>query len=1134
MQSFDQFGNLINVTVSAANGETRSVTSEFDSRGQFVQQTINSLGQIQSFVYDNKLGVLLQSTDENNLTTISTFDSFGRLLSQIKPDGTSLTKDYGFCSPSNCAKLSNGTIPAFWTSTSATASPQVVEYFDEMSREVRRSIESFNGSIVFSDTIRNNLNQVVATSLPYFWNSSNIYWNRAQYDALNRVYKSITSYGAVTLTFHHGLTVVELNPLNQSSTAITDPLGNTVQTIDSMGGCQSFAHNSANRLLSSIDPVGNVATREYDLLGNVISQTDPDLGTNTAVYNTFGEMLSSQDANNNTYSFKYDLLGRRIQSVNGGKTTSWIYDKSEFGIGKLTTVFDSNGNSEVYSYNSFGKLNQKNVTLDGTSYSFRYGYDFDSGLLNSYTYPSGFSINNVYNERGYLTTILDNITGMPLSSIQEMNNFGQVTHEKFGNGVQQKRTFDHLTTQILALHTKTTKTFQSLSYNYDTLLRLDSQSMVNPFLPSFNETYYYDDLNRVSATFQPLLNEAIFLNYDATGNIIYKSDVGNYTYGNGLSAPHAVSMINDGPLGQVSYKYDAGGRMISDSMGSAISWTSFDKPTSILKNGIKSSFSYDPQNRKYKQSIAKSDGSATTTTYVDSSFQIEQSSQNGKSKDSSLKIQHYITTPTGLVLVSALQDNTTVSTFYIHQDRLGSPSVITDITGHAIQQFSFDVWGLPRVKGMDSSITDYGFTGHDQLYQQELIDMNARLYDPVIARFLSADTIVQTPEFSQSWNRYTYVFNNPLSFTDPTGHWSLSRAWKSFKNAVSSVFKGVKNAFSKAFHAVGKFIQQYWKPIVVLGLAVFSSFVVSAYVATALGSSCLASAVAGGAAFGFTQGFAGTLLNGGRISDALIAGAKGAAQGAAMAGINYGIGSMVGSLSRTFKLTSDQSQFLSASVHGLSSGALAEAQGQKFGPAFVGSFVSSLSTPWIEQHFTAGTSAEVAQGFVGGVVSKYSGGSFASGFVNAYFTAAFNDALHPKPDEALVARLKQMGINPSSRQAAYIATQGYPPGTVGWTLHRAIGAIQSTLGSFGEETIGDLFTSKQAVALYSQPLNSKTSMAAAQMEYAFWSASWDDHPSIGAAIALSFRPSVRNQIQLLVFSPSRPKREWVPRIHLLF
>ncbi|MER2491168.1 RHS repeat-associated core domain-containing protein, partial [Catenovulum sediminis] len=67
------------------------------------------------------------------------------------------------------------------------------------------------------------------------------------------------------------------------------------------------------------------------------------------------------------------------------------------------------------------------------------------------------------------------------------------------------------------------------------------------------------------------------------------------------------------------------------------------------------------------------------------------------------------------------------------------------------------------------NITEDGFTGHDML-SSGFIHMQGRVYDPVIGRFLSPDPIVQAPYFSQSWNSYSYAWNNPLRYTDPSGY----------------------------------------------------------------------------------------------------------------------------------------------------------------------------------------------------------------------------------------------------------------------------------------------------------------------------------------------------------------------------
>ena len=97
-----------------------------------------------------------------------------------------------------------------------------------------------------------------------------------------------------------------------------------------------------------------------------------------------------------------------------------------------------------------------------------------------------------------------------------------------------------------------------------------------------------------------------------------------------------------------------------------------------------------------------------------------------------------------------------------------------------MQEFHYDVWGKrefvkvyedPYLPNWDLfGLTGrQGFTGHEMLDNVGLIHMNGRVYDPDVGLFISADPIVKAPTFTQSYNRYSYVWNNPLSLTDPSG-----------------------------------------------------------------------------------------------------------------------------------------------------------------------------------------------------------------------------------------------------------------------------------------------------------------------------------------------------------------------------
>ena len=140
-------------------------------------------------------------------------------------------------------------------------------------------------------------------------------------------------------------------------------------------------------------------------------------------------------------------------------------------------------------------------------------------------------------------------------------------------------------------------------------------------------------------------------------------------------------------------------------------------------------------------------------------------------------------------------------------DHLGSAAVLTDQTGAVVERDAYDAWGKRRnLNGTDDtacalvSQTTRGFTGHEHIDDLCLIDANARLYDPILGRFLSPDDTIPEPTDMQSFNRFSYVRNRPLSVTDPTGHDDVNRSdietvvvdawrtdamfWNDFENSI--------------------------------------------------------------------------------------------------------------------------------------------------------------------------------------------------------------------------------------------------------------------------------------------------------------------------------------------------------------
>jgi RHS repeat-associated protein len=146
-------------------------------------------------------------------------------------------------------------------------------------------------------------------------------------------------------------------------------------------------------------------------------------------------------------------------------------------------------------------------------------------------------------------------------------------------------------------------------------------------------------------------------------------------------------------------------------------------------------------------------------------------------EDGKQKTLTYLSVPVGVFALHVIHPDASESIHYVHKDHLGSWHTITDEDGNLLQELSFDAWGTRRNPQTWDAFTgpppaplyDRGFTGHEYLYAFGLINMNGRMYDPLVSRMLSPDNFIQSPDFSQSFNRYSYAWNNPLVYTDPDG-----------------------------------------------------------------------------------------------------------------------------------------------------------------------------------------------------------------------------------------------------------------------------------------------------------------------------------------------------------------------------
>ncbi|VVH51526.1 hypothetical protein BPUTSESOX_170, partial [uncultured Gammaproteobacteria bacterium] len=243
------------------------------------------------------------------------------------------------------------------------------------------------------------------------------------------------------------------------------------------------------------------------------------------------------------------------------------------------------------------------------------------------------------------------------------------------------------------------------------------------------------------------------------------------------------------------------------------------------------------------------------------------------------------------------------------------------------------------------ALTNRGFTGHEHIDEMGFIHMNGRVYDPQIGRFLSADPYIQDPYNTQSYNRYSYVINNPLKYTDPTGN---------FFGIILSFISAV--ATQAVISAVGA---QLLLAQIAIAYAV-------TYSVTYIATGSAKAAQGAGLAAGLFMGIGG--LRGGKM------GIDGKMQ--------YNPGWESGSMK-------------TLAAHGLAGGIVQDRMGGSFGAGFLsGSLGSYLGSSGHSKNMPEMISNTARDAVVGGTISVIGGGKFANGAQTGAFRYLFNELMH--------------------------------------------------------------------------------------------------------------------------------------------
>lgn len=938
----DAFGNRQTITVSSpATGEaaiaTRSTTTTYDPKGQFPVNIVNALGHTETKTFDTRFGAVTNLTGPNALTTAWQYDGFGRKMRETRADGTFTQWTYDGCDAA-CPADGVYRIVTQVFGGGVQSAPARISYFDRLNREVRVATQGFDGRWIYKDTQYDSRGQVAQVSRPYF--AENVaYWSRSEYDDLGRViraYEPDEPDVAALIVDYNGLTVTRTNRKGQTITEVSNSQGQKISVTDALGSVTTYGH----------DPFGNLqfvqsngvleAANAYDIRGRKVFGYTPDLRTWTYVHNALGELVQQTDAKSQVTTMSYDKLGRMTRRVEPGLTSEWVYDAAGYGKGKLYQAKTNGGYIRTHYYDNKGRP-QVTVVNPGAEALLISSVNYDAaGRVEQTYYPSGLVIKNVYNALGYLAEVRKGQDNALFWQQNAMDAEGHSTQETYGNNTVVYQTYIPQNGRPnYRIDNRNGTWIDYHFYDHDTLGNLETRYTLGS---QAGEVMTYDALNRliqVDTVMGTASNQTIV--YGPRGNILSKTGVGNYYYGSNVNCAagsnagmHAVCKA-----GTNTYAYDLNGNLTNGG-GRTIVWTAWNMPASLTQDGSTTSWLYGPERERYKMATP-----GRTTWYLNPS--VHQGGHYEQTRYASGTVEHRHTIygggkPVGEFLTFTAEGTAPAAqTRYFHSDAQGSITAVTDQNGQVITRYRYDPWGKQTlVSGSNIGIdaTRQGHTGHEML-DGGLTHMNGRLYDPMLARFVSADPIVQAPYDLQSLNRYSYVFNNPLYYTDPTGF----SAWTDFRDGFLKPVLGIAAS------------------IYLPGSSLFNSLGL-----TGLSGQIAAGAIAGG-------------ITGGK--QGMLAGAVSAGMFSQLHGMSPGIGKVV--------------------AHGVVGGMMSEMQGGDFRSGFLAAGFTQALSPVIGgiDSGTVGPSVQrtIAAAIVGGTASVIGGGKFANGAMTGAFSRLFNDDL---------------------------------------------------------------------------------------------------------------------------------------------
>jgi RHS repeat-associated protein len=965
--TYDAFGNVTQKTISAPNVSARTIKNKYDANGRFVTEKTDHEGFISTLEY-NLLGQVTKNTNYLGVISSTNYDNWGK-ISQNAVTGVSSSVQI---STVTYSRFSDG---GFSVTTSNPFTGEVSRSFqDVFGRNIKCTTKGFAAnSWISKSTEYSFLGQKIRESEPYFDSTptapsgSGTKWNTVTYDYLGRITQQLSYNGRTQSITYSGLNTTTTE--GPKTTKITiDANSNKTQLIDNTETL-SYTYYASGLLKETI--YGNhKITLKYDGWGNKIYMMDPSINNLTAYtysYNNYGEMLT-ENTPKGTTTITYSPTGKISKKISAGQNTTLENNYFYNAKGLLTSETGTN-NLKAFSYsyifNSLWQLTSKTEVTPNLTNLKTFTYDSQGRILQECTnsYLTGItSVNNGnktieygYNSyNGILEQFKDIPSNVILWKLNTANEKMQILTATLGNGMQITNAYDSYDYIKNINHTVGTNVALNLEYQFKADRgTLNYRKNTISGVLSWNETFTYDSFERLTSWTDPTGTAAN--TYETDGRIKTNDLVGTYNYDPANRYRKTSADLND-----------KGNSLYATRSSQTVVYNMFKNPTEVTETSRgKVNFEFNLDNERSKTIVLAESGTVSKNKYYSGISSVEVIEKPNKTLQFITYIggspyDAMVALEKTYVINGSAYTPSTEEFVYLHRDYQGTILAISGNGGVLKERRQFDPWGILKkhykgnvetaattIGSVDFELlTDRGYTGHEHFFSVGIIHMNGRIYDPVLRTFLSPDPIIQDPSNSQNYNRYAYVLNNPLLYTDPSGNFAF------------------------------------------LGYVGYAAYIAAAAVG----------AIIGGIAYSGVALYSGTFSWGGLAKSILV--------GAASGVISAGIGEIINSASAAIctlnpALTDAQINLMlmvpQAALHGISQGFIQGISGGNMSQTFLTAAISSIAAGGYGM-LGGVTQTGVGQALfgtvAGGITAQLQGGNFWEGAAVGLTVSWLNHVVH--------------------------------------------------------------------------------------------------------------------------------------------